>query len=74
MIVLPMGCSWAFHLAQCAHEEIATCVAGSANPENIRKWAEWLTKPLPRDLLDTVLTIFDPVKNIGHMEGLPENN
>jgi aryl-alcohol dehydrogenase-like predicted oxidoreductase len=58
----------------CAHEEIATCVAGSANPENIRKWAEWLAKPLPQDLLDTVLQIFDPVKNIGHIEGLPENN
>ena len=58
----------------CAHEEITTCVAGSANPENIRKWAEWLAKPLPQDLLDTVLQIFDPVKNIGHIEGLPENN
>ena len=58
----------------CAHEEIATCVAGSANPENIRKWAEWLAKPLPQDLLDAVLQIFAPVKNIGHVEGLPENN
>ena len=58
----------------CAHEDIATCVAGSANPENIRKWAEWLAKPLPQDLLEAVLKTFDPVKNIGHLEGLPENN
>ncbi|MEO1844710.1 MAG: aldo/keto reductase [Roseibacillus sp.] len=58
----------------CAHQEIATCVAGSANPDNVRKWAEWLEKPIPEDLLAEVLKIFEPVKNIGHAEGLPENN
>ncbi len=58
----------------CAHEDIATCVAGSANPENVRKWAEWLEKPIPEDLLAAVLRIFEPVRNIGHLEGLPENN
>ena len=58
----------------CAHEDIATCVAGSANPENVRKWAEWLEKPIPEDLLSAVLRIFESVRNIGHHEGLPENN
>ncbi len=58
----------------CSHEDIATCVAGSANPDNVRKWAEWLEKPVPEDLLAAVLGIFEPVKNIGHAEGLPENN
>ena len=58
----------------CAHQEIATCVAGSANPDNIRKWAEWLAKPIPADLLAEVHKIFEPVKNLGHAEGLPENN
>lgn len=58
----------------CAHEDIATCVAGSANPDNVRKWAEWLEKPIPEDLLSAVLKIFAPVRNIGHLEGLPENN
>ncbi|NNC88047.1 MAG: aldo/keto reductase [Akkermansiaceae bacterium] len=58
----------------CAHEDIATTVAGSANPDNIRKWAEWLAKPVPDDLLAEVLKIFEPVKNLGHTEGLPENN
>lgn len=58
----------------CAHQDIATCVAGSANPNNVRKWAEWLEKPIPEDLLAAVLKIFEPVKNIGHAEGLPENN
>ena len=58
----------------CAHEDIATCVAGSANPENVRKWAEWLEKPIPEDLLAAVLRAFESVRNIGHHEGLPENN
>lgn len=58
----------------CANKDIATCVAGSANPNNVRKWAEWLEKPIPEDLLAAVLKIFEPVKNIGHTEGLPENN
>ena len=58
----------------CTHEDIATCVAGSANPENVRKWAEWLEKPIPEDLLAAVLRVFESVRNIGHHEGLPENN
>jgi aryl-alcohol dehydrogenase-like predicted oxidoreductase len=58
----------------CANPDIATTVAGSANPHNIRKWAEWLEKPVPQDLLNAVLKIFAPVHNIGHAEGLPENN
>ena len=58
----------------CANEDIATTVAGSANPENIRKWADWLSQPIPADLLAEVLAIFEPVKNIGHESGLTENN
>jgi L-galactose dehydrogenase len=58
----------------CSHEDIATCVAGSANPENIRKWADWLEQPIDESLLAEVLAIFQPVMNLGHDEGLPENN
>lgn len=58
----------------CAHPDMTTTVAGSANPDNIRKWAKWLDEPVDQGLLDDVLKIFDPVKNIGHTEGLPENN
>lgn len=57
-----------------ANEDIATTVSGSANPHNIRKWAEWMDKPLDSALLAEVLGIFDPVKNSGHLEGLAENN
>ena len=58
----------------CAHPDIATTVAGSANPANIRQWAKWLAEPIDAELLREVQAIFAPVKNIGHAEGLPENN
>ena len=58
----------------CAHPDIATTIAGSANPENIRKWAQWLAEPLDATLLREVQALFAPVKNLGHTEGLPENN
>lgn len=54
--------------------DITTTVTGSANPDNIRKWAEWIQDPIDRELLAEVQAIFEPVKNIGHVEGLLENN
>lgn len=57
-----------------ANPDMTTCIAGSANPNNIRKWAEWAASPLDQSLLNEVLSIFEGVKNIGHKEGLPENN
>lgn len=53
---------------------IATTIAGSANPENIRQWAKWIQEPLDQELLRDVQAIFAPVKNLGHTEGLAENN
>lgn len=58
----------------CEHPDITTTIAGSANPDNIRNWAKWLSEPIDRQLLAQVLEIFKPVQNIGHVEGLPENN
>ncbi|MCC7336157.1 MAG: aldo/keto reductase [Pirellulaceae bacterium] len=56
------------------NEDISATVAGSANPNNIRKWAEWAEQPIDHQLLDEVQQIFAPVKNVGHSEGLEENN
>lgn len=56
------------------HPDIATTVAGSANPDNIRNWARWAAEPLDEQLLAEVLAVFAPVRNVGHTEGLPENN
>jgi L-galactose dehydrogenase len=58
----------------CANQDISTTIAGSANPENIRRWAQWIAEPIDQELLRDVQKIFEPVKNIGHVEGLPENN
>ena len=57
-----------------ANPDIATTVAGSANPANVREWATWAAEPLDEELVRDVQAIFTPVKNIGHIEGLPENN
>jgi len=57
-----------------ANHDIATTVAGSANPRNIRDWATWAAEPLDQELLRDVQAIFAPVRNVGHVEGLPENN
>jgi L-galactose dehydrogenase len=54
--------------------DITTTVAGSANPDNIRKWSQWAAAPIDEGLLREVQDIFAPVKNLGHTEGLPENN
>jgi len=57
-----------------ANPAIATTIAGSANPENIVKWAQWAAEPIDAALLDEILRLFQPVKNIGHVEGLAINN
>jgi aryl-alcohol dehydrogenase-like predicted oxidoreductase len=57
-----------------SNPDITTTIAGSANPENIRQWAQWAAEPLDTGLLGEVLEIFRPVKNIGHREGLAQNN
>jgi len=57
-----------------ANSAITTTVSGSANPDNIRNWAKWAEEPLDQQLLAEVQAIFAPVKNLGHKEGLSENN
>ncbi len=57
-----------------ANPDIATTIAGSANPDNVRKWAQWAAEPMDQELLSEVLEILTPIRNIGHIEGLPENN
>ena len=57
-----------------ATPDIATTVAGSASPANIRAWTTWAAEPLDEELLRDVQAIFAPVKNVGHVEGLPQNN
>jgi L-galactose dehydrogenase len=57
-----------------AHEDMATCIVGSANPDNVRKWAQWVDQPLDQGLLQEVLAILRPIHNWYYIEGRPENN
>lgn len=57
-----------------ANEDLATCIVGSANPENVRKWAEWAAEPIDEPLLGEVLAILEPIHNWFYIEGRPENN
>jgi L-galactose dehydrogenase len=57
-----------------SNPDIATTVAGSANPVNIANWAKWAAEPIDGTLLGEVREIFAPVHNLGHLEGRLENN
>lgn len=57
-----------------SNEDITTTISGSANPDNIRKWAQWASEPMDQELVNEVLEMLEPVKNLGHTEGLPQNN
>jgi aryl-alcohol dehydrogenase-like predicted oxidoreductase len=57
-----------------AHPAMTTCIVGSANPENVRKWVEWSEKPLDAQLVEEVRTILRPIHNWFYIEGRPENN
>ncbi len=56
------------------HPDMATCIVGSGNPDNIRKWAQWAGEPIDRNLLAEVLAILKPIHNWFYIEGRPENN
>ncbi|WZO98628.1 aldo/keto reductase [Isosphaeraceae bacterium EP7] len=57
-----------------ANPDMATCVVGSANPENVRKWVEWAEQPPDPTLLSEVRAILKPIHNWTYVEGRPENN
>src|SRR4051794_37187247 len=57
-----------------APPELTTCIVGSANPDNVRKWADWAALPLDQQLLSEVLDILRPIHNWFYIEGRPENN
>lgn len=56
------------------NNDLATCVVGSANPENVKRWAQWAAEPLDHQLLQEVLAILEPIHNWFYIEGRPENN
>jgi aryl-alcohol dehydrogenase-like predicted oxidoreductase len=57
-----------------ANPDITTCVTGSANPERIREWAQWVEEPIDEQLLREMQEILRPIHNWFYIEGRPENN
>ncbi|MGB6043820.1 MAG: aldo/keto reductase [Pirellulales bacterium] len=57
-----------------ANPDMATCVTGSANPDRVSQWVDWLESPMDQQLLDEVLEILQPIHNWFYLEGRPENN
>lgn len=57
-----------------ANESFASCVVGSANPDRVSGWCDWLDQPLDENLVAEVKDILKPIHNWVYVEGRPENN
>jgi L-galactose dehydrogenase len=57
-----------------ANEDMTTCIVGSANPCNVKKWLEWADTPIDETLLAETLAVLKPIHNWFYIEGRPENN
>jgi aryl-alcohol dehydrogenase-like predicted oxidoreductase len=57
-----------------AHDDLATCIVGSANPANVENWVNWSNQPIDESLLTEVLAILRPIHNWHYVVGRPENN
>jgi len=57
-----------------AHPGFASCVTGSANPQRVSQWLQWMDEPLDETLVDEVKGILRPIHNWIYCEGRPENN
>ena len=54
--------------------DIATTVAGTANPVNMANILKWIEQPVDRELLEEVQQILGPVNNVLWPVGRPENS
>jgi len=57
-----------------AHPGFASCVTGSANPQRVSEWLQWMNEPLDETLVDEVKGILKPIHNWIYCEGRAENN
>jgi len=57
-----------------ANTEMTTCITGSANPNRVAQWCEWLQDPLDEQLVKEVQEILAPIHNWFYVECLPENS
>lgn len=57
-----------------ANSDFASCVTGSANPDRVNQWCDWLEEPIDMELVNEVKEILKPIHNWVYVEGRPENN
>lgn len=57
-----------------ANKDFASCVTGSASPERVATWCDWIEEPMDERLLAEVIEILRPIHNWVYVEGRPENN
>ena len=57
-----------------ANSAFASCVTGSANPQRVSQWCDWLEEPMDEKLVAEVKEILKPIHNWVYVEGRPENN
>ena len=56
-----------------ANQDFASCVTGSANPERVSQWCDWIDEPIDEQLVGEVKDILKPIHNWVYAEGRPEN-
>ena len=57
-----------------ANTDMTTCITGSANPDRVAQWVQWIDEPMDETLLKEVQDILQPIHNWFYVEGLPENS
>jgi aryl-alcohol dehydrogenase-like predicted oxidoreductase len=57
-----------------ANRDLTTCIAGSANPDRVSQWCDWIEQPLDETLVREVQNILQPIHNWFYVECLPENS
>lgn len=56
------------------HPDLTTCIIGSGDPDNVRKWVGWLDEPYDDQTVAEVEQILQPVLDRNATYGRPENN
>lgn len=57
-----------------SNQDFASCLIGSAIPEEVTQWLEWLHEPIDESLIAGVKEVLAPIHNWYYIEGRPENN
>lgn len=57
-----------------SNERVPTTLVSTANPDNIRNNAAWTEEPIDEELLQEVLGILEPVRDLTWVSGRPEYN